>query len=390
MDPRLSHRRPFSVALYSMLAMAAATSCLKKTTLPVSMPDSVDIAQTPVENQFAIGFCWAYAVNALIESNYRTQTGEVINLSEEALGYVRMRAELLQLAQSYRAGTISLDEITNQIQGHGLEGWFVRRSDSSETQDAMEMIDQYGLLPEDVWSVKFNSKSDVKRLKSAILAPLMDLLATSSTPITSEAIDRILTVDGAFASTPPTSFAFKGKQVTAQFFARKILNFKSSDYALIQAQKASDLPKVVAATKRAMAAGYSVPISFGVSTENLRNGIFKAEDRDVNTLDNDPGLARTLVPINGSHAVIATDFVNRGGREGVLPAEELKSEVEKSASELAYLKFKNSWGAHASTTENGVQVNSGSDGYYRMEYGYMKAVAAVGKFGAVVPRRFIK
>jgi hypothetical protein len=389
MDPRLSHRRPFSVALYSMLAMAAATSCLKKNPPPVSMPDSVDIAQTPVENQFAIGFCWAYAVNALIESNYRTQTGEVINLSEEALGYVRMRAELLQLAQSYRAGTISLDEITNQIQGHGLEGWFVRRSDSSETQDAMEMIDQYGLLPEDVWSVKFNSDSDVKQLKNAIRKPLQELL-TGQAPITNQAIDQVLTVDGAFHAAPPTSFTFKGQRVTAKYFASKILNFKSSDYILIQAQKASDLQKVVAATKRAMAAGYSVPISFGVSTENLRNGIFKAEDRDVNTLDNDPGLARTLVPINGSHAVIATDFVNRGGREGVLPKEELKSEVEKSASELAYLKFKNSWGAHASTTENGVQVTSGSDGYYRMEYGYMKAVAAVGKFGAVVPRRFIK
>jgi len=389
MDPRLSHRRPFSVALYSMLAMAAATSCLKKNPPPVSMPDSVDIAQTPVENQFAIGFCWAYAVNALIESNYRTQTGEVINLSEEALGYVRMRAELLQLAQSYRAGTISLDEITNQIQGHGLEGWFVRRSDSSETQDAMEMIDQYGLLPEDVWSVKFNSDSDVKQLKNAIRKPLQELL-TGQAPITNQAIDQVLTVDGAFHAAPPTSFTFKGQRVTAKYFASKILNFKSSDYILIQAQKASDLQKVVAATKRAMAAGYSVPISFGVSTENLRNGIFKAEDRDVNTLDNDPGLARTLVPINGSHAVIATDFVNRGGREGVLPTEELKSEVEKSASELAYLKFKNSWGAHASTTENGVQVTSGSDGYYRMEYGYMKAVAAVGKFGAVVPRRFIK
>jgi len=389
MDPRVSHRRPFSVALYSMLAMAAATSCLKKKPPPVSMPDSVDIAQTPVENQFAIGFCWAYAVNALIESIYRTQTSEVINLSEEALGYVRMRAELLQLAQTYRAGAISLDEISTKIQGHGLEGWFVRRSDSSETQDAMEMIDQYGLLPEDVWSVKFNSDSDVKQLKNAILKPLQELV-TGQAPITTQAIDQVLTVDGAFHSAPPTSFTFKGQRVTAQYFASKILNFKSSDYILIQAQKASDLQKVVAATKRAMAAGYSVPISFGVSTENLRNGIFKAEDRDINTLDNDPGLARTLVPISGSHAVIATDFVNRGGREGVLPSEELKSEVEKSASELAYLKFKNSWGAHASTTENGVQVTSGSDGYYRMEYGYMKAVAAVGKFGAVVPRRFIK
>jgi hypothetical protein len=253
----------------------------------------------------------------------------------------------------------------------------------------MEMIDQYGLLPEDVWIVKFNSDTDVKQLKTAIRKPLQELL-TSQAPITAQAIDQILTVEGAFPSAPPTSFTFKGKQVTAKYFASKILNFKSSDYVLVQAQKASDLQKVIGATKRAMAAGYSVPISFGVSTENLRNGIFKAEDRDINTLDNDPGLARTLVPVNSSHAVIATDFVNHGGREGAIPTEELKSEVEKSSSELAYLKFKNSWGAHASTTENGVQVNSGSDGYYRMEYGYMKAVAAIGKFGAVVPRRFAK
>jgi aminopeptidase C len=40
-----------------------------------SSVDSVEIPQTPVENQDRVGFCWAYAAIGLIESDLKLRTG---------------------------------------------------------------------------------------------------------------------------------------------------------------------------------------------------------------------------------------------------------------------------------------------------------------------------
>jgi len=384
---RANQNRLITITTALSLSPLFSTSCSKMHPTSLSRTDSVEIPQTSVKNQFAIGFCWSYATLALIESNHKLRSGEDIDLSEEALGYVHMRQELLLLAKKYRAGEISLDNAMEQLADRGLEGWFVRASNSSGRDDAMELVDIYGVVPESVWSKKFTTRDQVSSLKKAIAAPFGDLLMSSGS-VNNNALDAVLTVPGAFDSPPPSHFDFKGKNYSAKSFAQQYLDFSSKDYVLMQAQTASNVQKLVMATKRAMASGYSIPVSFGVSMNNLKNGFFRANDLEISALEANPDLSSSVITLTGSHAMVATDFVNRGGREGQLPPDELESEVKKSANELSYFKFKNSWGAHASVTENGVDVTSGQDGYYRMDYAYIKAVAAKGRFGVVVPKKF--
>jgi hypothetical protein len=385
--PLAQRAQRFILLSTAALAVLLLFACLKKHQPAFSKTDSVDIAQTPIKNQFAMGFCWSYATIALIESNHKVRTGSEIDLSEEALGYVRMRLELSDVARKYRAGAMPMDEISKWLDGKSLEGWFVRSPDSSPTQDAMELIDAYGLVPEQAWATKFHTRDEILVLKRAISDAFKDFIV-SSAPISNANLDAVMTADGAFHATPPKAFMFDGKKYTPQAFAREYLKFRSQDYVVLLAKSAADSRTLITATKKAMAAGFSIPVSFGVSMANLKSGFFSAKDFEIKVLDTNPELLSEILSVNGGHAVVATDFVNKDGREGALPQDELQREVAKPAEDLAYLKLKNSWGADSSTTENGDDVRSSSDGYYRMDYAYIKAVAAKGKFGVVVPRRF--
>ena len=130
--------------------------------------------------------------------------------------------------------------------------------------------------------------------------------------------------------------------------------------------------------------------AFAVSFSNLENGVFRAPNYASANLDADPNLVSSIINTSGGHAVLATDFVNRGGQEGEIGDKALQEEVAKDVEQLSYVKFKSSWGAEASTNERGVGVSSSKDGYYRMDLGYIKAVAAIGQFGIVVPRSFVE
>ncbi len=383
---QLFHSFAFTTPLLA-LALSIA-SCQNEASLnPSSSTTSVEIPQTPVKNQYAIGFCWSYATLALIESNHKLDTGNDIDLSEEALGYMRMRYEMAAVAKKYREASIPASEVRKWLEDKSLEGWFVRSSEASPVDDAMELIDRYGLVPESAWSLKFKSRTEVSELKRAMIEPYIEFL-NSDEPISNVALDKVMTVDGAFTKAPPSKFMFEGRYYTPQEFARNYLKFQSKDYKLLQAKTAADSRGIIQATKKAMAAGFSVPVSFGVSMKNLKNGFFSAKDFEIRELDTNPEVIPDIISLNGNHAVIATDFVNRGGSEGEMPKSVLQREVSKSAEELQYLKLKNSWGASSSTTEYGLDVSASSDGFYRMEYAYIKAVSAKGKFAVVVPKRF--
>jgi hypothetical protein len=117
--------------------------------------------------------------------------------------------------------------------------------------------------------------------------------------------------------------------------------------------------------------------------------MFSAPNHSVNQLNSSPGLADSLIKINGGHAVLMTDFVNQGGVEGAIGGDLLQEEIARSPEELAYVKFKNSWGAGLTVNEFGQTVRSANDGYYRMDLGYLKANAAKRFLGIVIPRMLL-
>ena len=93
---------PLIVVLASLNA-----ACRKETAADTS---AVETANTSIKTQGQIGFCWAYAAVAMIESRYKQRTGKDIDLSEEALGFFHY-AETLQSFMNSKLKRGELDAV---------------------------------------------------------------------------------------------------------------------------------------------------------------------------------------------------------------------------------------------------------------------------------------
>lgn len=337
--------------------------------------DSVNIEQSPVEDQMKIGFCWAYATVALVESQYKMRSHKDINLSEEALGFYRMAEGLHLLAnESPQASLIQ------NLQAEDLEGWIIKND--TPMPDAMTLVEKYGLVPESVWTFKFTSRTQTDRIKLAIKKAFLQLVRSQpagKVPTIAEVISHVMTAPGAFPSAPPTSFVFQGQSYSSTAFATQALDFHSSDYEVVIANGFADYDKIVAATKRALVRGLSVPLGYPVNFSRLQNGVFSGQSVDVS---NPKNFMR-----EGGHAVLITDFVNKGGKPGALTQSQLEAEIKKTSSELDYFVFKNSWGKGARSNEGGLAVNGSESGYYAIDQAYLRGSSGVGQIlSVVVPR----
>jgi hypothetical protein len=373
------------VIIFALLSMATVACGPKPRGSQSSQLDSVEIEQSAVKNQYRIGFCWAYAAIGLIESKYKVDTGKTIDLSEEALGFYRIAEELVRINEDYISGRISrgdaLDKITTP---GGLEGWYVRANLPS--RDAMELIDEYGVVPESEWTFKFTDSQTVTSLKTALRTRFTEVLAEHKS-VSLDQISQLMIGEDLFPSVPPKVLSLDGRTVTSTDLAKNVMKFKSSDYVLVSAKSPETAKIVLAAMKRSLARGVSVPMGFVFDAGLLDNGVLKLNAESERRLSANPNIGRQLFSSNaGGHAVLVTDFVNRGGSEGALTPEELLVEINKDFDQLSYLKFKNSWGLTARVNESGIPVSAGSKGYYYMEKGYISAAASYGHFSVVVPK----
>jgi hypothetical protein len=323
----------------------------------MSQTDSVEIPQTPVENQFQIGFCWAYATIGLIESDYKVRTGQELQLSEEALGYYRMLEGLYYLSQNLPA-----QEILSALLDDTFQGWVLK---SDEVPDSFDLVRTYGIVPESAWSPKFKDPDRVERMVRAIRRSMAELVYASSNPraISRAQIEKlVLLAKGGWESAPPQEFAVDGEVHTPLSYLRAV-GFQPDQFESVVTSRPSDVNRVIAAAKRALVRGYSVPLGFPVNFDRLDADTFSGKEVDLLNGDN---FFR-----DGGHAVLVDDFVNLGGRQGALPLQDLQQEFLRPASELAYLVFKNSWGIDAETNESGSLISGSSDGYYKMDKEYL-------------------
>jgi hypothetical protein len=359
---------------------------------PASSLATVAIEQTAVRDQMAVGFCWAYASMAFMESKYLAEKSEKVDLSEEALGFYRIIDQLEYLTSLYQKdGTATHAELAQVVNKASLQGWFVRR-DPKDTRfkmhDAFELIDLYGVVPESVWNVKFDAGKKTTTMENAVRSGYLALMKRKgkSGTVSLQDLKSILAHPKAFGSVPPSEFSFQGRQVSAKELAREVMGFRGSDYSLVAAESSRDLGKVVTALKRGLARGLSVPIGFGVTFSMLKQGNFSHENRPDSFYDSisQEEAARVFVK-DGGHAVLVTDYVNKGGREGAMSESEVAAETAKSSEELDYVKFKNSWGLKAGSNERGSRISGSVDGYYKLDLGYLKGEADAGMLNVVVP-----
>ena len=313
---------------------------------------SVAFPETEVKSQGQIGFCWSYTTIAMLESLYKTKTGKTFDLSEEALGYWRIRYSLMRLGEKYK---------TNQVTRADLDKIkFSENYEGANVSFAMDLIDNYGVVPESAWSEKFESRPKAISMWQAVHTKFNELI-DSGKPIDEAAIDQVLTSPGAFHSKPPTTFTFEGSEITATDFARNVLKFQSSDYSMLKSGTESETSTLIGAIKRSLIRGISVPLGFYVQHDLITNDEFQAPLGYIFPTEESPD--------SGYHAVLITDFVNVGSHEGKISADELGVEAAKGLNDLDYLKIKNSWGTRSTDSA------SPSDGYYKIMRDYLIAAS---------------
>jgi hypothetical protein len=346
--------------------------------------DTVDLPVTPVEDQGRFGICWAYGTIGLVESDYKRRTGKEVNLSEEAIAFYRL-AEMVTL-QMHNSKTFA--QYFNDTSRGFNEGFFSRILPAKKQPgelDAFELITKYGLVPQTSWNFKINSPEARGELLRVIRQKSIRFLSGRDleTVTIDEVIDQIMVGDGAFPSRPPTEFDVDGRTMTAVNFAKSEIAFAADDFEAVEVASEAELPRWITAVKKSLALGYAVPMGFPINIDRLSGGTFGAPGVSP---DDPIAFAR-----DGGHLVLVTDFVNIGGREGLVSPEEILAEVAKPAEQVDYLKFKNSWGLGAKTDAEGKPIGGSPDGYYRINRDYLVGSARAAAKGflalnAVVPR----
>lgn len=330
-----------------------------------SKAKTVEVAQTEVRDQGRVGFCWAYATTAFVEAKHLKETGEALTLSPEALGFYRMAIGLHQATRAKSA-----QDLMALVMPGGLEGYFVKLPDGGS--DALSIINQFGLVPESHWSFKFSGDGQSEKMMAAMRSGLWVVVRDrllrgrdASDLTLDEVIEKVMTVRGAYPSRPPVQFEWNGKTISSQSFARDIVSFKSEDYYSFEVNSSSALDKMIQLSKKALTLGISVPFAYPVNASLMKAELFSGEGAD----------SQTDFAKDGAHAVLVTDYVNIGGREGAMSELETSQELSKSSTELSYLKFKNSWGKNAKKNESGVVIAGSETGYYKIDYAYLRGVA---------------
>ncbi len=376
---------------------------------------SVDIPQSEVKNKKKIGFCWAYATTDFLESEYKKTRGGTINLSEEALGFYRIAEHLLEIVK----GSKSDQEIITKIGCQRFQGLHILKVNDRQRSGGFELAEQYGVIPEDVYSVKFETETQRTDTILGIRERMRFLLERKSRDsITQEDIETQVIVKppqsqsrpSNFVKRPPVFFDYEGRRWTAKEFFNSKFDVTSSRFVKLEFNSIDEYPRFVTLVKKTLASGTSVPFGFGVDRNYLfqEGGVTvfsgKRSVFDPSSVEDpyppkpDPLKESGCPPkvmrafAQGKHAVVITDFVNEGGMEGGLgSSDDLQREVARPASELVYLKVKNNWGIDEAGDEEGSSWLSSKDGYYRVDRQYIIGHLEAGiSMNIIVPRAIVE
>lgn len=365
-------------------------------------PKAVALQNTEVEDQGSIGFCWAYALTGLLESLALRNSGVSLNLSEEAIGYVRMGNEVIETVFKAK----NMEDLIARIKRMSLEGFAMGQVANAQGLETLpgggaiqkapggtQLVTSVGVWPESAFAYKFPSETigeqalqalglpegaKVSAGKAATRAIKMRFLNVAK----SSGIGKVKVMPGdtlakavlvskthivgdetsfGFPEVPPDTFAFNNVTYTPMDFLRKVVGVDLAKFKTYLAWNPASLDYYLQLTKIYLAAKVPVPFAFQVNHGRKKGNIFSGGPAF------DPKRDKWV----GGHAVLLTDFVNKGSKPGALSPQSLCAELRKPGSEVDYLVFKNSWGKGNQKTESGVSTQSG-DGFYQIQRSYLE------------------
>ena len=170
---------------------------------------------TPVKNQSRSGTCWSYATIGFIEAELLRTKGKTYDLSE-----------MFVASKDY------VDCAEYHVRMHGNS----RFSEGGSADDVLEVIDRYGICPEDAMARPGSMIGDTLANFTeffATLEPYVESIAKgNSTKLTTQWKVGLQGILDAYLGPCPERFTYEGKQYTPQSFA-KMLDINKRDYVSI-------------------------------------------------------------------------------------------------------------------------------------------------------------
>jgi hypothetical protein len=335
------------IAVFSLLA-ACNNNLLESDSSPSVVP------VTPPRSQGQIGFCWAYAAVAMVESSYKKRTGMNIDLSEEALGF-------FHFAEQLKAG---MDRnLSSGNSDYKLEegNWFIFNNRVG-SKGAFELIKRWGLIPESEWSVKFENALNTKTSLDSIRKEFLNLqsrLRGQQVAVQFNQIFKILT-ENAFPSVPPVDGFDNGSgHMDAVQYANNVIRFDTSVFEDIWIDKGNKYELFSSLMRVKKALVEEDPVGFAISMPSSKD--WKERIQGNRFL----GFQRAF-KIDGAHAMVITDF--NDADKGFDQPLESSNEFSKEIGLGFRLRLKNSWGSETGVNEFGQVIDTG---FYDMDLSYM-------------------
>ncbi|RYE59552.1 MAG: hypothetical protein EOP48_00445 [Sphingobacteriales bacterium] len=302
---------------------------------------SVEIVMTSVKDQGPDGLCWAYMATGFVEQNYAVRTGEILDLSEEALAYYKFADEISKKLIEIKSGRLDPKTINK-------DNLF---ASGNTLSDAFALVSKYGVVPENEWSNKFNTSKKLQVFREKTFSSFQKHLNGQAFVTDTDGVAKsILVGEGKFITSPPKRLA---NGLSPIDFVKR-LSFKAADFEISIFRKPDDYNSFVKISKFVLKKEFPLPLGFPIDWGFISDGIFGSGPVDGQT----QGFSATSY-----HAVLITDWVNVGDKPGPLPESILEQSYLKPADELDYFTIKNSWGVKYKDSEL-------KAGFYRMKGGY--------------------
>lgn len=354
--------------LVGILLMSSLASCGKAP--GSSTLKTVDVPQTQVKGQNYVGFCWSYGTMGFLETLMLKKTGQALDLSEEALGFYRMAEELVALSRNNEAADLETEELVQKKVFESLEGWTLMFNPTYNpgfrARGSLQLVKDYGVVPESVWSYKFLTDKQSKEFSKAVFSGFAALMkAQGRNNVTRDMVFGLLASPGAYGSRPPSEFNYvfpngENRKILATDFASQVIGFSPDDYTYMIPDKQIDFNKIITAVKLTLSRGINVPLSYSIykGSQNNWDASYSAKNLDPANLTGE-----------GGHLVLITDFVNLNGRPGAVSNANLQAEMNKPSTDLDYLVIKNSWNTHVQSPLLRLP------GYFTMDQSYLQLLS---------------
>jgi bleomycin hydrolase len=173
--------------------------------------DVINLATTSVKNQGSSGTCWSYSTNSFLESEM-----------------TRIGKQPVELAQIFSARNVYVEKGKNYVRMHGS----VSLGDGGALHDVLNMYKKYGAMPQEVYTglnygTSKNKFAEMGGLIEGFLAAVVKNPNGELTPNWEKAYAAVI---DSYLGDVPKNFNYKGKNYTAQTFAKEIVGINPDEY----------------------------------------------------------------------------------------------------------------------------------------------------------------